>query len=117
MRDQHDGTGHQLDAGLQPERTTLAWQRTVLSLTVASAVSLRLLVPPLGVWGVAIGVGGTFAGLGLAVLARRRGARVAAALRTGTPMPDAGLMLAFVACTTAGGALVSIVAVLSIITD
>ena len=106
-------TGYQLDAGLQPERTALAWQRTVLSLTLAGLVALRVLPQSLGLWGLVAGVGGTTAGFGMAVVARRRGARVEAALRAGTPVPGAGPMLALVTCMVSGGALVSILAVLS----
>lgn len=38
----------QFDSGLQPERTVLAWRRTVLSLAVAGLVGLRLLPESLG---------------------------------------------------------------------
>ena len=37
------------DAGLQPERTSLAWGRTIVSLFVASAILLRW-VPHFGLW-------------------------------------------------------------------
>jgi uncharacterized membrane protein YidH (DUF202 family) len=37
------GTAAELDRGLQPERTTLAWSRTALACVVVSAVFLRWL--------------------------------------------------------------------------
>lgn len=40
MRSRRPVPAHQ-DAGLQPERTDLAWRRTMMSLTVAAAVFLR----------------------------------------------------------------------------
>lgn len=39
----HPGTAAQVDAGLQPERTTLSWTRTCLACVVVSAVFLRWL--------------------------------------------------------------------------
>ncbi|WP_151525090.1 DUF202 domain-containing protein [Serinicoccus kebangsaanensis] len=35
------GTAAAVDAGLQPERTTLSWSRTLLALVTVSAISLR----------------------------------------------------------------------------
>lgn len=39
------------DAGLQPERTALAWRRTCLAFLVASGVSMRVLPDRLGAVG------------------------------------------------------------------
>lgn len=38
------------DPGLQPERTTLAWQRAALALAVVGAAMLQLLWPMIGPW-------------------------------------------------------------------
>ncbi|WP_240674916.1 DUF202 domain-containing protein [Cellulomonas endophytica] len=103
-----------LDAGLQPERTVLAWRRTVLALTLGGVLSLRVLPPVLGAWGVALGVGGTLAGLVLAVLASRRQRAVAVALGADRPPPGAGALLAAVATLAAGGAALALVATLSL---
>lgn len=53
------------DQGLQPERTFLAWQRTVLALGVACAVAVRFTAPHFGVIAIVVGIGG----LGLALAA------------------------------------------------
>lgn len=100
-----------LDAGLQPERTQLAWRRTVLALLVEGVVALRVLPPALGEWGVALGVGGTVAGLILAVAATQRAVSVAAALRTARSLPPLGALLATVAAVVSLGAAAGLAAV------
>lgn len=44
------GSGAVWDAGLQPERTALAWRRTALALTGAGLVLPRILGGALGWW-------------------------------------------------------------------
>lgn len=44
------------DAGMQPERTLLAWRRTCLSFAVAALVAARALFEPLGLLAVIAGL-------------------------------------------------------------
>ena len=81
------------DAGLQPERTRLAWRRTTLTVVVGGLVGGRALGDvsgPLGLAAAAAARG--VAGL-LGVLARWRTRRVAAVLEAGGTLPGAGLLL------------------------
>ncbi|NAZ86544.1 DUF202 domain-containing protein [Kineococcus indalonis] len=78
MRGQHAGPrgGSALfDAGLQPERTALAWRRTALSLVVAGLGATRLLLPQLGAGAVVLGLAATCTGVLVHVLASRRARR------------------------------------------
>ncbi|MBT2468062.1 DUF202 domain-containing protein [Streptomyces sp. ISL-66] len=87
------------DAGLQPERTRLAWRRTTLSCSVTAVLALRHALhgsgSPVALAGVAV-----IALLWVAFLwvAHRR-VRGLAAARPGAPSP--GAVLAATACTVA----------------
>lgn len=78
------------DPGLQPERTLLAWQRTVLALAFACAVGVRFTAPHIGVAAVIAGI----AGLGLAIAAyigvRYRYRRAHIALQQSAALPTVG---------------------------
>lgn len=81
------------DAGLQPERTSLSWQRVNLGGLGASMVSARLVVeahPAIGYTLAVLSVGA--AGL-LTVLHGRRLLRTTGALQGGRRLPDGRLFL------------------------
>lgn len=85
------------DAGLQPERTALAWRRTALAVLVGSALLGRLLAPRSGTAAVVLAVAGCGAGAALHVAAGARGrGTVRALLRDGhlRAGPGAGLLAA-----------------------
>jgi uncharacterized protein DUF202 len=44
------------DPGLQPERTRLAWRRSLLTLAIGTLVALRFLPGTVGVWSLGIGL-------------------------------------------------------------
>jgi len=68
------------DAGLQPERTILAWQRTVLALGIGVLVGTRLLLPMLGTLSYGLLAAGLAVVLGMFVAIRRRYERMHAHL-------------------------------------
>ena len=70
------------DEGLQPERTHLAWQRTLLALGLGCAVSARLTAPHLGVLGVAVSLAGLVAVVVAYLLVRLRYRRITHSLRS-----------------------------------
>lgn len=100
------------DPGLQPERTELAWRRTVAALTVAALVSLRVLPPVLGGWAVAVSTAGVLAGGALWVAADRRAGAVDRALRTPAPALPGGLLPLALAAAVMCAAVVAGVALL-----
>jgi hypothetical protein len=96
------------DPGLQPERTELAWRRTLLALAVGALVSIRVLTVALGDWAIATGLGGVVAAVVLWILAHGRH-RAVDAVFTGraatSTMPGGALLLAVALLTAAGAAL------------
>jgi hypothetical protein len=94
------------DPGLQPERTELAWRRTLLAIAVGALVSVRVLAPVLGDLAVATGIGGLVLAAMLWAVVHRRHRAVAAVFRSGAgAMPGGALLLALTLVTTAGAAL------------
>ena len=71
-----DRSSRPFDAGLQPERTALAWRRTGLALTVGSLIGLRVLPPLLGPATYVLAGLGVVASLAVLAAAHRRYRRV-----------------------------------------
>ncbi|MFK4805050.1 DUF202 domain-containing protein [Microbacterium sp. ZW CA_36] len=78
------------DPGLQPERTLLAWRRTILAVAVAGLVGLRLLPMTLGVWSLPLPLILLMAAVALHMASERRLRRVYSALTATRPLPSAG---------------------------
>jgi len=99
------------DPGLQPERTSLAWRRTGLALTVASLLSVRVLPVVLGPWATVPAVLGLVAALTVLVLAHRRQRVLQHALARqdggGVLGPGGRLLLFTAVVVSAGGAAAS----------
>jgi uncharacterized membrane protein YidH (DUF202 family) len=103
------------DAGLQPERTVLAWQRTVLALGIGVLAGSRLLLPVLGVISYVLLAVGLAAVLGMFVAVRRRYKRMHVHLTQASrlSLPHGALLpaaLALVVGLSAVGALAFVVA-------
>jgi len=94
------------DSGLQPERTELAWRRTVLAVTVGALVALRLLPGVLGSWAVGAGIVGLALAALLWVLAHRRARSTGRALlHEDEALPGGGLLLLLAGLASTGAAL------------
>lgn len=68
------------DAGLQLERSSLAWRRTALALSVASLAALRIMPDVLGMWALVPTGAGAAASIAALFLAHRRYRRIHTAL-------------------------------------
>lgn len=77
------------DVGLQPERTRLAWRRTLLALVVAAVLGERLLAPVLGRAALLLAGAGLLAVLALSVAVVRRTRAADASLRDHGDLSDA----------------------------
>ncbi len=81
------------DAGLQPERTTLAWTRTAATLTVVSLLCLRYVPGSFLVVQVVCALSIGIAAM-IVVTARRRYEKSSALVASGRPAPPFLLMFA-----------------------
>ncbi|GAB3230816.1 hypothetical protein GCM10027447_25500 [Glycomyces halotolerans] len=114
------GSGGHWDPGLQPERNSLAWQRTALGLTAALAVAARLLAAPVPWLGIVLPIAGLIGGVSLFATAGIRSCRLERRLRAtpaaGPPPVAPGgrllLVTALLATALAGAGAFLILAVL-----
>lgn len=86
--------------GLQPERTTLAWVRTGLALTVVSLLLTRLTAGS-GVMALATGLSGLVVAEALVIAQAGRHRRNDARLRAGSLRPAVGAATTLVVATVA----------------
>lgn len=101
------------DPGLQPERTSLSWNRTALSMVVGGVAGLKVLPGLVGGIGLAVAVAVVVAGAGLALVAHARSERTVTALLSGHgTLPDGRLLLAVaVAVAAVAGVVLVLLAV------
>lgn len=81
------------DPGLQPERTSLAWQRTWLALLSAGLIVARLVAHYASAAGVAIAAGSVLLAAALGRIGSRRYADLHHRLHTDTPLGRGGFNL------------------------
>lgn len=93
------------DPGTQPERTGLAWRRTLLTLLAVALAGLRLLPAALGPWGLGAALAVLVLTATLWVLGERRFRRMRRTLLASSgPLPGGGLLLAVAVTVAATGA-------------
>lgn len=94
------------DPGLQPERTKLAWQRTVLSIGLGSLVYARIAASTIGVWAWLLAGVGVLIAMLTGIQSRHRYHYTHRSLRAGAgELPD-GLLTAVVAGAVAVAGLI-----------
>ncbi len=101
------------DPGLQPERTSLAWNRTSLSIIVGGFAGLKVLPSMMGNAGLVVALAVIAAGGALGIAAHRRGERGTSALVSGEgSLPDARLLfaMALLVAVVAAAAIVAVLA-------
>lgn len=107
--------GRPFDAGLQPERTALAWRRTALAVAVGSLAALRILPEILGLWALipaALGACVSFVALLLTHRRYRRIHTILTSSSTDRVALGGGVLPALMAVATLGGGVLSLVAAL-----
>ena len=85
------------DAGLQPERTLLAWRRTSLALAVGAMITIRLGAPTLGFVAGIIGIVSLGFAAAAYAMSTTRYRRVHLELTASHTLPGAGTQVALVA--------------------
>lgn len=101
------------DPGLQPERTLLAWRRTLLAVGVAGLAGLRLLPSAYGAWTLPVPLAVIGAAVALQTVSEQRFRLIYAALASRAPLPRAGavgLALALLVTATSVAAVVCVLA-------
>lgn len=103
-----------LDAGLQPERTVLAWTRTCASLVGGTLVGLKLVPAEVGGWATAPCVAVLGAAVTVGVLARRRADHVRRALLADQGVVADGRLLLGLATLVAAAAGLAVLVVVRV---
>lgn len=105
------------DAGLQAERTALAWQRTALALAVAALAAGRLLAPTLGLVAVVPAALGLVQAVVAGLAARRRYRAVHRSLSTRGDLAAVAAGAAPIAAVAAGGVVTALLALAFVLTS
>ncbi|MBG6056344.1 uncharacterized membrane protein YidH (DUF202 family) [Salinibacterium sp. CAN_S4] len=85
------------DAGLQPERTLLAWRRTCLALAVGAMITIRLGAPTLGLLAGIIGIICLALAAAAYAVSTLRYRRVHLELTASRTLPGAGTQIGLIA--------------------
>ena len=102
-----DRSAQPFDAGLQPERTALAWRRTALAVATVSLIGLRIAPERLGSWALLPASTGLVVALVMAIGSDCRYRSNQVALTSSTqgqsPLTDGRFLLSLAALTALAG--------------
>jgi putative membrane protein len=108
-----DRSHRPFDAGLQPERTALAWRRTAMAVAVGSLAALRILPEVLGSWALGPAALGAAVSLVALIATQRRYRRIHTVLTAsdgGRVALSGGALPAAMAVATVAGGIMALVA-------